>query len=298
MLDLSLQKRLHMAECETVLDVSLAVESGKFVTLFGRSGAGKTTVLRCIAGLARPERGHIVVDGEVWFDSERGIDLPPQKRKVGFVFQDYALFPHLSVRENLAIALAHRREQAYIEELLDLIGIRALQSRLPATLSGGQQQRVALARALARRPRLLLLDEPLSALDAEMRSHLQNEILTLQRQFGITTLMVSHTIAEVYKLSDYVFVIEAGHIVSQGKPSEVFGRQRISGKFQFSGEVLAIARCDVAYTLSVLVGNRIVQVVVTEREVADIRVGDSVLLVSKAFNPLVLKIQEKKTREL
>ncbi|HWP00236.1 MAG TPA: ATP-binding cassette domain-containing protein [Methylococcus sp.] len=298
MLDLSLQKRLHTAEGERTLDVSLAVESGKFVTLFGRSGAGKTTVLRCIAGLTRPERGRIVVDGEVWFDSERGIDLPPQMRKAGFVFQDYALFPHLSVRENLAIALADRREQAYVDELLDLTGIRALQSRLPATLSGGQQQQVALARALARRPRLLLLDEPLSALDAEMRARLQNEILTLQRRLGITTLMVSHTVAEVYKLSDRVFVIEAGRIVSQGKPSEVFGRQRISGKFQFSGEVLAIARCDVAYTLSVLVGNRIVQVFVTEREVADIRVGDSVLLVSKAFNPVVLKIHEKNALEL
>jgi molybdate transport system ATP-binding protein len=293
MLELSLQKRLHTAEGERILEVSLAVESGKFVTLFGPSGAGKTTVLRCIAGLTEPERGRVVVDGEIWFDSQFGIDLPPQKRKVGFVFQDYALFPHLSVRENLAIALADRREQAYVDELLDLMGIRALQSRLPATLSGGQQQRVALARALARKPRLLLLDEPLSALDAETRSRLQNEILTLQRRFGITSLMVSHTVAEVFKLSDRVFLIEAGRIVSQGKPSEVFGHHRISGKFQFTGEVLAIARCDIVHTLSVLVGNHIVQVVATDQEMADIQVGDSVLLVSKAFNPVVLKIQEQ-----
>jgi molybdate transport system ATP-binding protein len=294
MLELSLQKRLHTAEGERMLDVSLVVESGKFVTLFGRSGAGKTTVLRCIAGLIRPERGRIVVAGEVWFDSELGIDLLPQERKVGLVFQDYALFPHLSVRENLAIALADRWEQAYVDELLDLTGIRALQNRLPATLSGGQQQRVALARALARKPRLLLLDEPLSALDAEMRNRLQDEILTLQRRLGITTLMVSHTVAEVYKLSDRVFVIEAGRIVSQGKPCEVFSRHRISGKFQFAGEVLAIARCDVVYTLSVLVGNRIVQVVATKQEVADVQVGDSVLLVSKAFNPVVLKARGKR----
>jgi molybdate transport system ATP-binding protein len=290
MLNLALQKCLHTAEGDITLDLSFGVESGCFATLFGRSGVGKTTCLRCIAGLTRPERGRIVVDGEVWFDGSRGIDLPPQKRKVGFVFQDYALFPNLTVGENLCIALDDPKDRGFVAELLQLMGLAELERRLPGTLSGGQQQRVALARALARKPRLLLLDEPLSALDKETRLNLQNEILRLQRHFHITALIVSHDLGEVYKLSDRVFVIESGRIAAEGKPSEVFVDRRISGKFQFTGEVLAIERSDVVFTLSILIGNRIVQVIATTREVEHLRVGDTVLLGSKAFNPVVIKV--------
>jgi molybdate transport system ATP-binding protein len=292
MLEISLQKQLHTAEGNITLSLDFRVEAGHFVTLFGRSGVGKTTCLRCIAGLTSPEDGRIVVDGETWFDRRRGIDLPPQQRRVGFVFQDYALFPNLSVRENLGIALENPRDQAYVDELMELTGITALARRLPTSLSGGQQQRVALARALARKPKILLLDEPLSALDGEMRSRLQNEILAIQRRFGVTMLLVSHDLAEVYKLSDEVIVIESGSITAQGKPSEVFGRHRLSGKFQFTGEVLAIDTSDIVFTLSVLVGNQIVQVIATRQEMADIRVGDSVMLVSKAFNPVVIKVRQ------
>jgi molybdate transport system ATP-binding protein len=291
MLQVSLRKRLHAAEGNIDLALDLSVDRGCIVTLFGRSGVGKTTCLRCIAGLTDTDQGRIVVDGEVWLDSERGIDLPPQQRRVGFVFQDYALFPNLTVRENLTIALREHGDESYVDELLELMSIRSLEKRLPVTLSGGQQQRVAFARALARRPKLLLLDEPLSALDSEMRGRLQAAILFIRRHFDITILMVSHDLSEVYKLSDRVIVIERGKIQAQGTPSEVFAEQRISGKFQFIGEVLAIEPSDIVFTLSVLIGNRTVMVVGTADEVRGIKAGDTVMLASKAFNPLVIKIE-------
>ena len=290
MLELSLQKQLHTAEGNTTLNLEFDVETGQFLTLFGPSGVGKTTCLRCIAGLTEPDRGRIVVGGEVWFDRNRGINVPPQKRRVGFVFQDYALFPNLSVRENLRIALSDSKDEPYVNELLDLMGIKELERRLPSTLSGGQQQRVALARALARRPRLLLLDEPLSALDGATRLRLQNEILGIHRHLHMTTLMVSHDFGEVYRLSDQVIVIEGGRTAARGRPAEVFGNRRISGKFQFTGEVLAIAPSDVVFTLSILIGNQVVQVIATAQELRDIQVGDTVMLVSKAFNPIVMKV--------
>lgn len=290
MLDLELEKRLDTADGEQIMQLAFQVEAGQFVTLFGQSGAGKTTCLRCIAGLTRPEAGRIVVGGETWFDHARGIDVPPQRRRVGFVFQDYALFPNLSVRDNLQIALSDKRERNTVDELLDLMAIRELEHRRPDTLSGGQRQRVALARALARKPKLLLLDEPLSALDGETRTYLQDEILRIQRHTGITSLIVSHDLGEVYKLSDRVFVIEQGRITACGRPSEVFNERRISGKFQFTGTVLAIEASDVVHTLTILIGNRTVQVIATDREIDDLHVGDTVMLVSKAFNPLVIRI--------
>jgi molybdate transport system ATP-binding protein len=293
MLELAIQKQLHTAEGNLTLTVSISVKTGGFATLFGRSGVGKTTCLRCIAGLTEPDQGRIVVDGEIWFDRSRGINIPPQQRQVGFMFQDYALFPNMTVRENLNIALDRPKDKRYVSELLQLMGLMELERRLPRTLSGGQQQRVALARALARKPRLLLLDEPLSALDKETRLNLQNEILRFQQHFHLTAVMVSHDLSEVYKLSDQVFVIDGGRIVTQGRPSEVFVDHRISGKFQFTGEVLAIDQSDVVYTLSILIGNRIVQVIASTQEVSNLQVGDTVLLGSKAFNPLVLKIGER-----
>ncbi|MBS1214436.1 MAG: modC, partial [Proteobacteria bacterium] len=219
MLDLELEKRLHTAAGDRTMSLAFRVEAGHVATLFGQSGAGKTTCLRCIAGLTRPDRGRIVVNGETWFDHARGIDLPPQRRRVGLVFQDYALFPNLNVRENLRIAQDDKRDTRAVDELLELMGIRELERRLPETLSGGQRQRVALARALARGPQLLLLDEPLSALDGETRLRLQDELLMLQRHTGITTLIVSHDLGEVYKLSDKVIVIEEGRIAARGKPT-------------------------------------------------------------------------------
>ena len=167
----------------------------------------------------------------------------------------------------------------------------ALQQRLPATLSGGQKQRVALARALVRRPKLLLLDEPFSALDAKTRIRLQDEILRLHRNFGLTTLIVSHDLGEVYKLSDRVLLIERGRISRNGRPAAVFNDRQVSGKFQFIGEVLAIEPEEVVYAVTVLVGNQVVTVIATTEEIAGIGIGDRVTLMAKAFNPMLLKIK-------
>jgi molybdate transport system ATP-binding protein len=166
----------------------------------------------------------------------------------------------------------------------------ALAQRRPTELSGGQRQRVALARALARRPRILLLDEPLSALDAETRLRLQDELLKLHRAFKLTTLLVSHDLGEVFKLSDRVLAIEHGRVVRQGKPPEVFGDLMVSGRVEFTGEVLAIERNDVVYAVSVLVGNRIVNVIATDEEIRALQIGDKVVLLSKAFQPMLQRI--------
>jgi molybdate transport system ATP-binding protein len=286
----SIYKRLHGANGEFLLGVDLTVSEGEFVALYGPSGVGKTTLLRCLAGLEQPHQGSVVVNGETWLDTVNRISLPPQRRNVGYVFQDYALFPNMTVRGNLEFALRKGANRKRVDDLLELMELGELQGRKPDMLSGGQKQRVALARALASEPRLLLLDEPLSALDATIRSRLQDEILRVQKHFGLTAIIVSHDVGEVYKLANRVMVMEEGCIVQQGKPAEVFSAGQTSGKFRFTGEILAIETMDVMNSLTVLVGNQIVRVVAMPEELAGLRTGDRVMLVSKAFNPIVLKL--------
>ena len=290
MIHAHISKQLHGANGDFQLDANLNIAEGEFVALFGASGVGKTTLLRCLACLELPEQSNIVVSGETWLDSAARINLPPQLRRVGYMFQDYALFPNMTVRGNLEFALRKGADQKRINELLELMALGELQHRKPDSLSGGQKQRVALARALASEPRLLLLDEPFSALDAEMRSRLHDEILQIQKHFGITTVIVSHDVSEVCKLTSRVMMMEAGRIVQQGKPIDVFSAGQTSGKFRFTGEILAIEAMDVMFSLTVLVGNQIVRVVAMPDETAKLRVGERVMLVSKAFNPMVLKL--------
>lgn len=290
MIQAKIKKHLHGASGEFELDVDLQIAEGELIALFGPSGVGKTTLLRCLAGLDQPEQGSLTVNGEIWLNSAARINLPPQQRRVGYVFQDYALFPNMTVRGNLEFALRQGSAKQRVDELLALMDIGELQHRKPDTLSGGQKQRVALARALAAAPRLLLLDEPFSALDAEMRSRLQDEVLKLQRHFGITTIIVSHDVGEVYKLASRVLLMEAGKLLAQGSPDQVFSAGKTSGKFRFTGEILAIESMDVMCSLTVLVGNQIVRVVAMPDEASALQTGDRVMLVSKAFNPMVLKL--------
>jgi molybdate transport system ATP-binding protein len=194
------------------------------VALFGPSGAGKTLTLQCLAGLARPDEGHIVVNGTVFFDGAAGIDVPPQKRRLGYVFQGYALFPHLSVADNVAYGLHgrprdERRRRTGL--VLERLGLGDLADRRPRELSGGQQQRAALARALAVDPDLLLLDEPLSALDAPLRRQLRQELMTIVRDWGKATVLVTHDLAEAFQLADRVVVYEAGRVVQQAPKTEL-----------------------------------------------------------------------------
>jgi molybdate transport system ATP-binding protein len=195
--------------------------------LFGPSGSGKTTVLRLLAGLERADRGAIHLGGEAWSDPEHGVHLPPQQRQVGFLSQAYHLFPHLSVRENLAYSLASRpgQEQARrVGELVALLGLEGLEARRPHELSGGQQQRVGLGRALARQPRLLLLDEPLSALDRPAQQRLRQELRGLLRRLDIPTVLVTHDRSEALQLGDRLVVMDQGRVCQTGDIQEAFDR--------------------------------------------------------------------------
>jgi molybdate transport system ATP-binding protein len=223
------------------LEVALEVGAGECLALAGPSGAGKTSVLRIAAGLARPERGLVEANGETWLDTERGLDLPPERRRCGYVFQEYALFPHLSAWQNVAYPLrgmsrAERRERAL--ELLGRFGMADLADARPRTLSGGERQRVAVARALARKPDVLLLDEPLSALDARTRASASRELAAVLRDVEAPALLVTHDFAEAAHLGDRVGVIDAGRVVQEGTPSELAAAPRSAFVADFTGAVV------------------------------------------------------------
>ncbi|AWM33454.1 ATP-binding cassette domain-containing protein [Hymenobacter nivis] len=220
MIDFHLRKALHTAAGPRTLDVALALAPGELLAVTGPSGAGKTTLLRLLAGLDRPDGGFVRAGGQVWYDQDARQWLPPQRRPLGFVFQDYALFPNMTVRENLAFAAAGQPGAGpLVAELLALMELTELAPRRPGALSGGQQQRVALARALARRPRLLLLDEPLSALDLPTRLRLQQVLADAHQHFGLTTLLISHDPAEIARLAHRVVELDLGQVRRVGPPA-------------------------------------------------------------------------------
>jgi len=198
-------------------DLRIPLDEAPVTVLFGPSGSGKSTLLRLIAGLERPDEGTISPGGAVWFDTSRHIDLPPQRRRAAFLFQDYALFPHLTVAENVAFAAPRDAASA----LLDRFGLAALASRLPRSLSGGQQQRVALVRALASKPALLLLDEPLSALDAATRTRTRHQLRELLLESGVRSIVVTHDRTEAIALGDWLAVMIEGSIRQTGPVQEV-----------------------------------------------------------------------------
>lgn len=206
MVDITIQKELQGADGTIELDVTLSIQKGEFLAITGRSGSGKSTLLRIIAGL-EDANGTIVVDDEKWLANTYKLAI--QKRSIGFVFQDYALFENMTVKEHLLFV---QKDEKLADELLHMMELEGLASRYPKNLSGGQKQRVAIARALMRKPKLLLLDEPLSALDPEMRIKLQQELLELHKRFKTTTIMVSHDPAEIQKLASAVYELTAGKL--------------------------------------------------------------------------------------
>lgn len=222
MIELDLHKNLFGADGPIQLSINTSIQSHELVTLYGASGAGKTSIIRMIAGLMKPDKGSIVVNGNTWFDSHLKIHRKTQERPIGMVFQDYSLFPNMTVYENLKFALSRGNSEDLIEEMLETIGLSNLSGKKPFLLSGGQKQRVALARALIRKPSILLLDEPLSALDTAMRTKLQDDILDFHNRFGLTTLLVSHDYHEVKKMSDRVLLIENGKIAIERKAEDIF----------------------------------------------------------------------------
>jgi molybdate transport system ATP-binding protein len=272
------------------LSVDCIINQGDFVTIYGPSGAGKTTLLRIIAGLIKPENGNITVGDQEWFDSHKSINLKPQERPVGLVFQDYALFPNMTVKQNINYALGGNKNVQAIAEVIELMNLEDLINRQPDTLSGGQKQRVALARSLVKMPDILMLDEPMSALDHEMRHRIQNYLLEAHNKFKLTTILVSHDIGEIFKLANEIIMLEDGKILRQGPPTEIFMNKGISGNFQFAGEVLNISKEDVIYLVTILIDQQVVKIVAEESTASQLTVGDKVLVTSKAFNPIIQKL--------
>lgn len=232
MIKIAVKKKLFSPNGEMELDVNFNIRHGELVTLYGPSGAGKTTMLRMLCGLSKPDKGTISVEGETWFDAEKKINLKPQRRNIGIVFQDYALFPNMTVKQNLAYALEKNQSHGLIDELLELMELTNLHDKKPELLSGGQRQRVALARALVRKPKILLLDEPMSALDTALRLKIQDHISKVHTQYNLTTVLVSHDILEVIRLSQRVLVIEHGTIIRNGSPVDVLPVQKLRQMFQ------------------------------------------------------------------
>jgi molybdate transport system ATP-binding protein len=206
------------------LDVDFSINR-ELLAILGPSGSGKTMTLQCIAGLTRPDAGRIELNGKVLYDSEAGINLPPQKRKVGFVFQNYALFPHMTVNENVAYGIRHltlAEVNQKVERLMSIMNVGSLAGRYPRQLSAGQQQRVAIARALAPDPEVLLLDEPFSALDSQLKERLELELLALQSEYHGSMLLVTHDLAEGYKLGSQIAIYQSGRIAQCDIKQKVF----------------------------------------------------------------------------
>jgi molybdate transport system ATP-binding protein len=241
---------------DLALDVELSVEPGECLALAGPSGAGKTSVLRVAAGLLHPDDGRVETAEETWLDTARGIDVPPEQRRCGYVFQDYALFPHMTAWQNVAYPLRgvpRSERRACAVELLERFGLGARADARPQTLSGGERQRVAVARALARKPEVLLLDEPLSALDARTRTAAARVLGSVLRESEAPALLVTHDFGEAAQLGDRVGIVDRGRIVQVGTPSELAAAPRSAFVADFTGAVVltGIARRGPGGTTSV-----------------------------------------------
>lgn len=281
MIEFCCQKKLSN---DFSLKAKFELRDGEILAIYGKSGAGKTTILRLIAGFEKPDFGEIKFQNKIIFDNK--IFIKPQFRNVGYLFQDYALFENMSVFKNLLYA---KNDPKFANELLEMAEISHLKNAKISTLSGGQKQRVALARAIMRKPKILLLDEPLSALDNEIRIKLQKFLQEISKKFEISMLLVSHDTAEIYKLANRVLVLKNGEVESIKTPKETFLKQSGSQKFEFLGEILEITKKDQIFVALIRVGEQICEVALSNLEAKNFKVGDSILAGTKAFKISIKK---------
>ena len=281
MIEIDINKKLHGSSGDMDLDIDISIKEGEFIALWGESGSGKTTMLRILAGLEEA-KGTIKIGDDTWLSDKRSLE--PQKRQIGFVFQEYALFENMSIEENLLFV---NKDKKLADHLLEITELTKLKKRLPNSLSGGQKQRVSLCRAMMNNPKLLLLDEPLSALDPVMRNKLQQEINILHKEFKTTTIMVSHDPSEIYRLANRVIVLDHGRIIKEGLPKDILLKTKGSQKFSFEGELLEIIKVDVIFIAIVAIGQQLVEVVISEQDAKRLKIGANVSVSTKAFTPTI-----------
>lgn len=280
MISIRADLKRQFANGNSRMNIQMDVAEGSFTAIYGASGAGKTTVLRLLSGLATPERGQIYVGDACWFDSEQQIFLKPSKRSVGVVFQDYAVFPNMTVRENIEYALnafagwkifkplqlIPHEEHRYINELIDVTGLSSLADTKPQLLSGGQRQRLAIARALVRKPEILLLDEPFAALDTNTRLQMQQLFKAVHERYGLTTLMITHDVNDIKALADHVVKMDNGKIVKEGSPATVLSTylgkvenscRVVDIRTKLDMQVLIVAMGEQFYEIDGYAGNHI-----------------------------------------
>jgi iron(III) transport system ATP-binding protein len=284
--------------------ISFGIKKGEFLSLLGPSGCGKTTTLRCLAGLERPDEGEIIVDGEVYNLSSKGIMIPPEKRNIGMVFQSYAVWPHMKVFDNIAYGLRMRgidkkliRQK--VNEVTEIVGLRELADRPVTKLSGGQQQRVALARALVYNPKLLLFDEPLSNLDAKLRDRMRLELKKLQREIGITSAYVTHDQTEAMTMSDVIIIMNKGRIEQTGNAEMIYKEPRNKFVADFigianflDGEIIKMEDGEGKYAICrVSDGERLHEIKAKVPD--DIRQKERIVLFFRPEHTLIIKSLER-----
>ncbi len=290
MLEFDLTKQFGKRRTDFLLEVKAQLPTGKIIGIFGPSGAGKSSLLRLLSGLEKPDKGYLKINGEVWTDTTQRFFLKPQKRAVGYLFQAYSLFPNMTVAENLAFAAEKKIDLTQLEELLTVIQMTDKRDQYPGSLSGGEQQRVALARALVRRPALLLLDEPLTALDEAIRSSLQTYILALHERFQPTTLLVSHNRTELAKLCDWILEMKDGKVTATGTPDSLFGDTETIDFTADSFRVLTLTRNNGKLIVELVAGKQKVKIALNNSSWPNLKSGDQIKLTDTAFTLLNHKI--------
>ncbi|MEM6724596.1 MAG: ATP-binding cassette domain-containing protein [Bacteroidota bacterium] len=290
MIQIQCTKNLMTASGPKVLELDLSLPSGKCIGIFGPSGIGKTTLIRLLAGLEEPDSGSIRFQDQVWVGL--GQFVPPQARKVGLAAQQAALFPNLTVRQNMAFGAPMGEQDPFINEWLNLSGLKQLANQYPTRLSGGQQQRVSLARALLAQPQLLLLDEPFTGLDQAIKQNILHFLNDHRQKENLSILLVSHSIPDLYKLCDLVIWMKEYRVIAVESPERIFGAANLTGSIRQYAEVLKIEPSGVVFIITVAIGQQIAKMVAHPEDLMGIQVGDLVQLETKSFSPILRKIQK------